>query len=116
HALEPESLLVAHARLGSRLLGGGKKVLRVTTSHLVAFATLLEPFRRKLTDRLEHLEPPINTAQQALVDKSGGDSEVSIANRLECIRGTSASEDGKAREPRSLALSEQLVTPLQRRP
>ena len=116
-ALQPvEPLLGAPTQLRLRLLGECQVVLGVTPLELLSFARLLEPLGRVLADRLQHPEPLLGVAQQALVDERLQGIQVGLCHFLCGLERAAAGKDGEASEEALLRVGDELVAPFDRRP
>src|SRR6266511_2983470 len=106
--------LLAQVRL--RLLGQGQEVLGVAPTQVLGLARFLKPLEGVLPDRLQHPEPVLGMAQQALVHEGLQDVEVGLCHGLRGLQGAAASEHGEAREQLLLLSREEVEGPLDHGP
>ncbi len=113
--LEPAELL-RPAQLAFGRLGERGHLLRVDRAQALGLTRGLEALLRVLADRLQHGEPVAISAHEALVDERCQVVEMRGADLLGGLERPAAGKDGEPREQFTLALTKEVVTPLDRRP
>ncbi len=83
---------------------------------LFELPVLLQALEGELADCLQHPEPVLALADEALLDEGSDRVQVRIADLLGCLEREAADEHGESREEPLLGLVEQLVTPRDRVP
>ena len=94
------------------LLGERQEVVRVAASQLLGLARRLKPLARVLADRLQHREPLVGVAQEALVDERLEGVEIDLRHLLGRLERGAAPEDGEPGEEGLLRGCQQLVAPV----
>ena len=88
----------------------------MTAKRIAVRLPLGEALACELADRLEHREPAVSLADEALVDERGERLQVAVADSLRRLERPAAGEDREARQSLLLMLLEQVVAPGDRRP
>jgi len=90
-------------------------VLRVASPDLWFVARSLKALARVLADRLEHEVAVPRTVKEALVEQGRHGFMTCVAHRLRGIQSAASREHAQASEDALLLLTEQVVTPVDRR-
>ena len=89
-------------------------MLRVSTAHLIGLPGLVEPAGREFADRLEHPEPLVPVAEEALVDQRLHGVQIGLGDFLGSVQRAAASKHGQPGEQALLLFGEQVVAPCDR--
>jgi hypothetical protein len=101
---------------GLRLFREHGEMPRVTPANLVRLARSLQPLEGVLADRLEHPEPVLRMAHEALVDERLERVEIGVDDLLRGLERATTDEDGEAREQGPFRIVEEVVGPSDRGP